>query len=672
MNRAYSLITIKAVDEKRRIFTGIATTPEVDRVEDTINPLGASFKNPITLLHQHKPDVPVGQARFKRPTKEGIEFEAEIPIIAEPPTLKERVDVAWGELKAGLVRAVSIGFKPIKYAFIENGGIEFQEIEIYELSLVSIPANASAVISDIKSIDAQLRKAAGVPEPTRPQNPIDPKPPAASGKKQLPVVRLTPPASGKSKPSTTPQEGKDMKTVSEQIAALEAKRAATAAGMEQIMQKSIESGETLDADGQEKFDTAKADIDAIDGQLKRLKDMEAILAKTAKPVRTVETPAGTTPTAVVEVKHQPKLLPGMGFVQLAKVKMASQLTGIAPLLVARGMYGDNSQAFAIVQKANEVAPGANASGNWAADLVSAEGGVVAEFLEYLRPETILGKFGVGGVPGLRMLDFYRPYVTQTGGGAAYWVGEGKPKPLTSFDFDRSTLTPLKIANICVLTEENIRYSSPNSDLIVRDQLAAAIIAGIDVALIDPANNGSANVKPASILYGADSIVAEGTGDADDIRKDVKSLINKFVLANNMSGNGVIIMSQSNAVGLSIMTNALGQPEFPGMTRNGGTLLGYPTIVSQHIGDVVAMVDASQIFLGDEGGIDVAISREASLEMKSVPTQDPMAPGAGASLVSMFQNNLVAIRAERTINWKRARETAVAYLTSVEWGGPVNT
>jgi hypothetical protein len=37
---------------------------------------------------------------------------------------------------------------------------------------------------------------------------------------------------------------------------------------------------------------------------------------------------------------------------------------------------------------------------------------------------------------------------------------------------------------------------------------------------------------------------------------------------------------------------------------------------------------------------------------------------------MFQTNSVAIRAERTINWMRRRDSAVAYLTGVSWGGAV--
>ncbi|EJO27565.1 HK97 family phage prohead protease, partial [Achromobacter marplatensis] len=126
-----------------------------DRVGDIINPLGASFKNPLPLLHQHRHDMPIGLVRFNTPTAKGIEFEAEIPSIDEPGPLKDRLDTAWGEIKHGLVRAVSIGFRPIKYAYMEDGGIDFQETEIYELSSVSIPANAAAIINAVKSMDGR-------------------------------------------------------------------------------------------------------------------------------------------------------------------------------------------------------------------------------------------------------------------------------------------------------------------------------------------------------------------------------------------------------------------------------------------------------------------------------------------------------------------------------------
>lgn len=154
--RAYSAFTVKALDSARRTFSGWATTPATDRMRDTVNPLGARFRNPLVLLAGHHRDLPIGKATFGKPTAKGIEFDAEIPVIDEPQTLRERVDTAWGEIKFELVRAVSIGFNPIKYSFKDDGGIAFEEIEIFELSIVSVPALPQAVITSVKSMQGGL------------------------------------------------------------------------------------------------------------------------------------------------------------------------------------------------------------------------------------------------------------------------------------------------------------------------------------------------------------------------------------------------------------------------------------------------------------------------------------------------------------------------------------
>jgi HK97 family phage prohead protease len=157
MNRAYSLLQIKAVDDESRVITGIATTPEPDRVGDIVEPLGAKFKNPLPLLWQHRHDSPVGEAVFGKPTKAGIPFTATLPKLEEPGPLKDQVDMAWQAVKAKLVRGVSIGFRALEYAYMDAGGVRFTETEILELSLVTVPANASATIQTIKAMDTGPR-----------------------------------------------------------------------------------------------------------------------------------------------------------------------------------------------------------------------------------------------------------------------------------------------------------------------------------------------------------------------------------------------------------------------------------------------------------------------------------------------------------------------------------
>jgi len=195
-NRAYSVLSVKSFDDDKREFSGVATTPSVDRVGDIIDPLGVEFKNPLPLLHQHKHDKPIGKVWFEKPTKDGIKFRAQMPKIEEPGELQDRVNTAWGEIKYGLVTATSIGFRPIEYSFLDNGGVNYQKTEVFELSAVTIPAQADAIISQVKSLDAAFRAAEGVPEPEIPEAPKDD---AATGK-SVRVVKLDDPARDRAKP----------------------------------------------------------------------------------------------------------------------------------------------------------------------------------------------------------------------------------------------------------------------------------------------------------------------------------------------------------------------------------------------------------------------------------------------------------------------------------------
>ena len=163
-NRAYSVLEIKSVDGAGRVMKGLATSPVPDRAGDVVEPLGVKFQNPLPLLWQHQHDKPIGHVVFDKPTAKGITFTATIPEIEEAGPLKDLVDMAWQSIKAKLVRGVSIGFRSLKHAYIDGGGIHFQESEVYELSAVTIPMHQLATIQTIKAMDTGGRKPSdGVP-----------------------------------------------------------------------------------------------------------------------------------------------------------------------------------------------------------------------------------------------------------------------------------------------------------------------------------------------------------------------------------------------------------------------------------------------------------------------------------------------------------------------------
>ena len=660
MNRAYSTMTVKAVNEEQRIITGIASTPATDRSEDVMVPEGAQYTLPMPFLWQHESDEPIGHVIDVKVTSDGIEATMQIAKIDEEGDLKSRIDEAWQTIKAGLVRGLSIGFLPVESSRIEGSwGMKFLKWDWYELSAVTIPCNTDARITSVKSVSHKQL--------------------AALGKSVVPVVRVGKPAGASAHVTKKlpvipkPEEGLDMKTISEQIAEFEATRVAKSAEMSAIMDKASEDGSTLDAEQSEAFDTLEGEVGAIDKHLARLKNMQKAQAQSAKPIgaETVIKTVDTSGMPQVRAKNTQKLEPGIAFARAAKCLALGHLEHRNAMDIAKSMYEGQDGVIAathrLVTKA-AVAPGTTTQATWAAPLVGEETSVFADFVTFLRPQTILGRFGNGGVPGLRRVPFRTALIGQTSGGDGYWVGEGNAKPLTKMDFTRTTIEPLKVANIAVATMELIRDSNPAADAIIRDTLAAALRERLDIDFIDPAKAAVAGISPASILNGVAGIPSSGD-DADAVRADIKALFTAFIAANNAPTSGVWIMSSVTALALSLMQNPLGQTEFPGIGMMGGTFFGLPVIVSEYLpsdssGGIVALVNASDIYEADEGGIDISMSTEASLQMDNAPDNPST---ASTVMVSLWQRNLVGFRAERTINWARRRASAVAYLTGVSWG-----
>lgn len=662
LQRAYSLLEVKTIDEDARVITGIATTPTPDRIGDIVEPKGAEFKLPIPLLSHHNPTKPIGHVTKAKVTKDGIEVTAKLvkPEAGAPQGWADRLNEAWADIKSGLVRGLSIGFKPLEEARIDGTySFRFMKWLWLELSAVTIPANVDATIATVKSLS-----------------------PRAS----LGTRGTSPGASGTRVVSLKSLETANMKkSVAEQIRDFQNARAQKMAAMEEIMAKSTESGETLDDADSEKYDTLKGEIATIDKHIKRLEDFEALQANTAAPVRSprqVKGANGTgeelndgedpedrqqrqqrSPIIRAGANQVPK---GVGFARLVKCVVLAKKGGLGSALdIAKQRYPSDDRLHAELKAA--VAAGTTADATYAGNLVYAEN-LQSEFIEFLRPQTILGKFGQGGVPSLRPVPFNIRVAGQSAGGNGYWVGEGAPKPLTRFSTNVTNLGFAKIAAICVLTDELIRFSSPSADLMARDDLAKSIRERSDIDFIDPAKAAVANVSPASITNGVTPIAASGT-DADALRADLKSLWGQFLAANLSPTDAVYIMSNSTALALSLMLNPLGQREFPDINMNGGTLLGVPVIASEYVptdtaGGLIILAKASDILLADDGQVSVDASNEASLQMDDAPTNPPVATTV---LVSMFQMNMTALRAERFINWAKARAAAVQYISGAAYG-----
>lgn len=670
--RAYSVIEIKSFGENPNGVTieGVATTPATDRYNDIVDPMGAAFSLPMPLLWQHNPDQPVGTVEVANATRSGIKFRATLPNIPEPGILRDRIQEAVQSVKAGLVRGVSIGFKPLEYEMIKSdsgdptGGLKYTSWDWLELSLVTIPANTEATINTIKSFDNQN---------SRIRRNMVVKLPGGTGAKgaSIPAAPVSTPVSRERK-STMP------KPISEQITDFVAVRGEKAARMAAIMEAASEKGETLDEAQQEEFDGIERELETIDNHLTRLRTLEKLNVSTAKPANGGTSNAGSesrdpnsnVARSVVSARKAP---PGIEFTRYAMCLMTARGNPDTALKIAETRYPEEHRIHNVLRAA--VAAGTTTDPNWAGALTQYVD-FAGDFIDFLRPMTIIGKFGTNGIPALRNIPFNVRVKKQTTGGEAYWVGEGQPKPLTSFDFDTVLLRWAKIANIAVLTNEQVRFSTPNAETAVRSALVEAIAARQDITFIDPSVTAIADTRPASITNGATNSAASGT-DADAVRADAGTLMTGLATNNLPYSQAVWIMNSTVAIQLFLMRNALGQPEFPGLTADGGTFMGRPVIVSDYITptgspatSILVLMVPQEIYLSDDGQVVVDASTEASLQMDDSPTMastsgSPATP-TGTSVVSMFQTNSIAIRAERFINWSRRRDAAVQYLTGVAY------
>ena len=644
MNRAYSLFTIKSVDEEQRIIEGIATTPTTDRMGDIVEPEGAQFKLPIPLLWQHNSREPVGEVVAAKATPEGITFQAKFARIPEPGTLKDRIDNAWQSIKYKLVKGMSIGFNPIESAQIKDTWSEhFLKWEWLELSCVTIPANVDASITTIKSADQALL--------------------AASGDRQRAVVRLTttPGVSGSHR--NLPKGNPDMKTTAEQIASFEAKRAASTGRMNEIMAKAADEGRTLDETETEEYDALKAEIKSVDEHLVRLKEHEAQIVAGATPLQAA---AGTDPRAasaarggIVSVVCNTQK--GLAFTRYA-IALANSRGNLMQAQKMSEKWRDSTPEVEIFLKA-AVDAGTTTDATWAGPLVYAQN-MSSEFIELLRPETVVGR-----IQGLRKVPFNVRMPRQTAGSTAGWVGEGLPKPVSALAFDTVTFPYSKIAGIVVLTEELVRFSNPSAEARVQQDLIETIAQFTDEQFLDPNKAVSANVSPASVTNGVAPTVSTGTSVAQ-IAADVSAMLAMYDTGMRQR-NPVWVMHPRTARALSLTRTTQDLFAFPGITPTGGTFFGIPVITSTSVGaaDVgspavsqtqIILIEASEIFLADDGQVALDVSREASVEMDGAPSSP------STTLVSLWQNNMVGLRAERFIHWAKRRADAVAVMSAVTY------
>lgn len=156
-------IEVKKLEgEKTSVFIeGYASTPGIDRYQDIVEP-GAFVeslknyleKNPIVLL-QHNTDKPIGKVLTAEINENGLKVRCEIT--ANTDEVQDRI-------REGVLRCFSIGYRPMSWEWRLVGDSEVRAItklELVEISIVSIPANADGLFTmdmSVKSFFSNFEK----------------------------------------------------------------------------------------------------------------------------------------------------------------------------------------------------------------------------------------------------------------------------------------------------------------------------------------------------------------------------------------------------------------------------------------------------------------------------------------------------------------------------------
>lgn len=232
----------------------------------------------------------------------------------------------------------------------------------------------------------------------------------------------------------------------------------------------------------------------------------------------------------------------------------------------------------------------------------------------------------------------------TGKLSAGWVAEGGQKPASAGTMTLKTISPKKLAVIAVVSAEVVRANPGNYMNAIRNQVAEAFAIAFDAAAL----HGTST--PFTTYVDQTTNAQEFTGTApattavwSDLNAALSTLVN--------SGKELTGWAFDNRFEpiLNGTTDTANRPLFiesPLTEKAGpiraGRLMGRPAYVGPGVykatGNILGYAgDWSQAAWGTVGGISYDVSTEATVTING-------------SLVSLFENNLVAVRAEAEYGW----------------------
>jgi HK97 family phage prohead protease/HK97 family phage major capsid protein len=440
----------------------------VDRYGDVIEAAGWVLnnfrKNPIALFG-HSSAFPIGT--WENVRVEGGKLIARLKLAARGTSA--RIDELISLVEQGILRAVSVGFRPLESEPIDKdrpyGGQRYTKQELLETSLVSVPANPAAL---------QLAKSLHISDETM----------SLAFGEHADVRRRDITATGKhaTKSSRIERTGA-MMTLAQRI-----EHAQTELVAKRDKLTELTNAAELDND-------AIAELtDQIDGSEKTIATLKAAEAKIGATAGAEGGRAALPAQVRKPLGHQEK--DGMDLIVRAFVThLVAKAEGISVDRALEQRYPGH-EAVGVIVKADQTLGTTSVSG-WASELVQTG---YYGFLQALIGRSVYPELANRGLS--LMFDQYgtislpRRTAGTAGGG---FVAEGSPIRVGKITTAAATLTPKKMGVIVPFSEELAMRSTPSIEAIVRQAIIEDTVATLDPILLDA--TASSTARPAGLLYG---------------------------------------------------------------------------------------------------------------------------------------------------------------------------
>jgi len=603
----------------------------VDRMGDVIVAAGWDLKwfrkNPIALFG-HSSGFPIGKWADVRVEAGKLKGRLEFAKEGTSP----RIDELRRLVEQGILKAVSVGFKPIEDEAIDKerpyAGRRYLKQELLETSLVSVPANpaALAIAKSLHISDDTLDLAFG--EHAEPGRELVRRGSTGEHAATPPIIR-----------------NKTMKTLSQRI---EDAQNELVASRDKLAE--LNGADALDLDAIEELNVR------IDGQERALAAMKASEAKLG---------GTTSPVAAPAIARQP-----LGFHQrevgAVDLVVRGALTNAVALITGKSIDTvlderyPGHEATAIIAKTDQTVGTTGAAG-WAAELIQT---TYAAFVDALRGKSIYPDLRAAGLS--QSFDSagtaYIPSLTAGGANGSFFA-EGTPIRVGRITTASTTMTARKMGVIIPFTRELAKRSTPALEGIVRAAILDDTAAILDSTMLDATAGDT--IRPAGLLNGVSATASGyGGGDYQAVIEDIAALVAPFDTA-NASDNLTLIMHPAQARKLAMMAGPDGtfgwadrfMSEFRVLKSTHAT--ANRLILVRNSDFVTATGDAPQFEVSNTATIHMEDTTPLEIVSGTGPTTaDPVR--------SFFQTDTMGVRMIMDVSWKMRRSGVVGWIDGTSW------